>query len=97
MAQASIEPIASFADAATDWDALAPLAENPFLTRDWAEAWWTAFGAGRELALHRLRAPDGRTLAVLPLYRNTLGPVPVLRFVGHGPADELGPVCAPAD
>ena len=31
----------------------------------------------------------------MPLYRERKGPLRLLRFVGHFPADELGPVCAP--
>jgi CelD/BcsL family acetyltransferase involved in cellulose biosynthesis len=34
---------------------------------------------------------------VLPLYRFSVGPVRVSRLLGHGPADQLGPVCAPGD
>ena len=32
---------------------------------------------------------------MLPLYGSSSGPVEVLRFLGHGHGDELGPVCAP--
>jgi CelD/BcsL family acetyltransferase involved in cellulose biosynthesis len=35
--------------------------------------------------------------AVLPLYSSSSGPVTLLRFLGHGHGDELGPVCAPAE
>jgi CelD/BcsL family acetyltransferase involved in cellulose biosynthesis len=35
--------------------------------------------------------------AVLPLYTSLSGPVKVLRFLGHGHSDELGPVCAPTE
>ena len=34
---------------------------------------------------------------MLPLYLNRSRPLRVLRFIGHGAADQLGPVCAPAD
>jgi CelD/BcsL family acetyltransferase involved in cellulose biosynthesis len=34
---------------------------------------------------------------VLPLYSSSSGPVELLRFLGHGHSDELGPVCAPAE
>ena len=43
------------------------------------------------------RDADGATAVVLPLYVNRTRPLRVLRFVGHGAADQLGPVCAPAD
>jgi CelD/BcsL family acetyltransferase involved in cellulose biosynthesis len=36
-------------------------------------------------------------LAILPLYLWRSRPLRVVRFLGHGPADQLGPVCAPAD
>jgi CelD/BcsL family acetyltransferase involved in cellulose biosynthesis len=90
-----IEPLDSLEAARHDWEALAPATRNPFLTWEWAAAWWRAFGARRTLALYRVRDADGRVAAVLPLYRADRGPVPLLRFLGHGPADELGPVCAP--
>ena len=89
-----MELIASLDDARADWQALAGPADNPFGTWEWADAWWRAFGAGRRLELFRVRAPDGRVAAILPLYAARRG---LLRFVGHGPADQLGPVCGPED
>jgi CelD/BcsL family acetyltransferase involved in cellulose biosynthesis len=93
----AIEPIASLDDARADWQALAGPADNPFGTWEWADAWWRAFGGGRRLELRRVHALDGRVAAILPLYAARRGPLTVLRFVGHGPADQLGPVCAPED
>jgi CelD/BcsL family acetyltransferase involved in cellulose biosynthesis len=92
-----LEPVASFAAAAADWDALAAAVPSPFSTRAWAEAWWTAYGGGGEPDLRRVRTGDGRVAALLPLYRADRGPVRLLRFVGHGAADQLGPLCAPED
>lgn len=80
-----------------DWDRLAPLTANPFLTFEWADAWWRHLGGSGELALHSVHGPDDSAVAILPLYRADRGPTRLLRFLGHGPADELGPVCAPAD
>jgi CelD/BcsL family acetyltransferase involved in cellulose biosynthesis len=34
---------------------------------------------------------------ILPLCVERRGPLRLLRFIGHGPGDELGPVCAPED
>ena len=34
---------------------------------------------------------------MLPLYSSSSGPVTLLRFLGHGHGDELGPICAPED
>lgn len=53
---------------APEWEALAAEAavEHPFLTHDWVETWWEAFGAGREL--HALVVRDaGRAVAIAPL------------------------------
>lgn len=43
------------------------------------------------------RADDGRIDAIVPLYEWATKPFRVARFLGHGPADQLGPVCAPED
>ena len=80
-----------------DWEALAERAENLFATREWLSTWWRHFGRG-ELAASRLSAAGTDTLtAILPLYRSRLGPARILRFLGHGASDELGPICDPAD
>ena len=91
------EPLASLDEARDEWDALAHAAGNPFGTHAFAAAWWRVYGGRRELALRRVLAPDGRTAAVLPLYRADRGAARMLRFLGHGAADEAGPLCAPAD
>jgi CelD/BcsL family acetyltransferase involved in cellulose biosynthesis len=68
-----------------------------FSTPEWASVWWRHFGAGRELRVLAGRDADGSTKVVLPLYLNRSRPLRILRFVGHGAADQLGPVCAPVD
>ena len=92
-----VEPVAGFADAGFEWDALALASGNPFATLPWCTAWWAAYGAGRTLALQRVRTADGRVVALLPLYAIGRGPLAALRFIGHGAADRLGPICAPED
>ncbi|HEX8742084.1 MAG TPA: GNAT family N-acetyltransferase [Thermoleophilaceae bacterium] len=79
-----------------DWSRLAEEAGNPFSTWEWASIWWRHFGAGRALAVERCRV-DGRAVAILPLYEWRSRPLRALRFVGHGVADQLGPVCAADD
>jgi CelD/BcsL family acetyltransferase involved in cellulose biosynthesis len=83
--------------AGADWTGLAEAAGNVFSTPEWAAVWWRHFGEARELRVLAGRDPDGATKVVLPLYVNRSRPLRVLRFVGHGAADQLGPVCAPAD
>jgi len=92
-----LEEIGTLAQARPGWDELAEASANVFSTWDWADAWWRHFGAGHRLMLRRARADDGRIAAILPLYGVRRGPLAAARFVGHGPADELGPVCGPAD
>lgn len=77
---------------APHWDRLAERSRNVFLTRDFAECWWEVYGApGRLLVLcDAEHEPD----VVLPLYVSR-GPLRQVRQIGTGPADELGPVCAP--
>lgn len=78
-----------------EWARLAELSGNVFLTWEWMAAWWKHFGTGKSPLVFACREPGGGLAAILPLAVSRLGPLRVLRFMGHGPADELGPVCAP--
>jgi len=80
-----------------EWRALGANSDNVFATWEWISTWWKHFGRERPLRLQTLRRPDGTGAAILPLYLATRRPVRVLRFLGHGPSDQLGPVCRPAD
>lgn len=91
----SLERIASLESIREEWTALARSGGSIFSTWEWASIWWRHFGDGHSLRLAVQRGPDGRAVAVLPLYLWSRGPVRVVRFLGHGPADELGPVCRP--
>jgi CelD/BcsL family acetyltransferase involved in cellulose biosynthesis len=98
----SAEPL--HAEVATDltavrdaWSALAMRGDNVFATWEWADVWWRHFGGSRPLRVVVCRDAAGDVRAVVPLYLASLGPLRLLRFVGHGPSDELGPVCAAGD
>lgn len=86
-------------EAAGEWTELDAACGNPFTSWQWASTWWRHFGAERELELEVLGMRDerGELKGIVPLYRHMRRPLRVLRFVGHFPADQLGPVCAPAD
>jgi CelD/BcsL family acetyltransferase involved in cellulose biosynthesis len=84
-------------DVREKWTALAPLTGNVFSTWEWASLWWRHYGEGRRLAVFAADAGDGRIVAIVPLYEWAARPVRVGRFLGHGPADQLGLVCAPPD
>jgi CelD/BcsL family acetyltransferase involved in cellulose biosynthesis len=92
----SCEPIPSFEGAQAEWNELAERSGSIFATWEFATAWWRHFGAGSELALLRCTRSDG-PFAILPLCRSRRGPLSLLRFIGYGPGDMLGPVCDPAD
>jgi CelD/BcsL family acetyltransferase involved in cellulose biosynthesis len=79
------------------WSAVALRSENLFATWEWADVWWRHFGGGDRLRIVMCRDARGAVRAVVPLCLGALGPLRLLRFVGHGPADELGPICAVED
>ena len=75
-----------------EWDALAERSGSIFASALWSRVWWEHFGREQELLLHAARSPDGSLTTVLPLYAWRRRFPRVLRFLGHGPGDELGPV-----
>jgi CelD/BcsL family acetyltransferase involved in cellulose biosynthesis len=92
-----LEAVDSFDAAAVEWAALARRVRNPFAGPLWAEAWWRHFGAGRRLHLIACRDAHDALVGMLPLYTYRERPSRVLRFVGNGPGDLLGPVCEAPD
>ena len=95
MTATRIEPVSDLDALESDWRALGESAGNVFATWEWARTWWRHFGGGRELAAAVIRS-NGQATAILPLYCWTTRPARVLRFLGHGAGDELGPIAAPA-
>jgi peptidoglycan/xylan/chitin deacetylase (PgdA/CDA1 family)/CelD/BcsL family acetyltransferase involved in cellulose biosynthesis len=84
-------------DLAEEWTALAARGGNVFATHEWASCWWRHHGGDRQPLVTACRFDDGRLLAVLPLYLWAARPLRILRFIGHGAGDQLGPVHAPED
>lgn len=70
--------------------------DNVFATWEWASVWWRHYGRDQELFVHQVLDSDGHVIGILPLYVSARRFAKLLRFIGHGPADELGPVCHPA-
>ena len=68
-----------------EWSRLAEEHGSIFATPEWLLLWWKHFGGGRELLLTQERD------AVLPFYVWRERPLRVVRVLGHGPGDELGP------
>ncbi len=80
-----------------EWSALADASGNLFSTWEWADCWWRHYGAERHAMPLSCIREDGRVVAILPLCIDRRRPLRLARFIGFGPADELGPVCAASD
>jgi CelD/BcsL family acetyltransferase involved in cellulose biosynthesis len=80
-----------------EWGALAAEAGNIFGTPEWVSTWWRHYGSDRRLLAKTCRSPDGSLVAVLPLYLWSRRPLRIVRFLGHGPGDALGPICRVGD
>jgi CelD/BcsL family acetyltransferase involved in cellulose biosynthesis len=92
-----LEQASSFDALRDDWNLLAERSDNVFGTWEWASAWWRHFGRRARLLVTTCRRADGSMLALLPLYVWPRPGLQVVRLIGHGPADELGPLCAAED
>ena len=91
-----VEPLERPEDLGDEWDALAAVTGSAFATSTFHRTWWEHYARGRRLELSAVRRDDGTLAAILPLYHWRERPQ-VLRFVGDGVGDELGPIAAPAD
>lgn len=76
------------------WDGLALQARNLFATHAWASTWWAEYGAGATPYVLCDDLADPRVVLALHGRGRLLRQV---RWIGHGPADLLGPACAPED
>ncbi len=92
-----LEPVGDLAAAREAWRSLAARTRNVFATWEWASTWWEHFGRDGDLRLVLCERAAGAPVALLPLHLTRPGGLRVLRFLGHGPADQLGPVCAAED
>ncbi|HEV7615870.1 MAG TPA: GNAT family N-acetyltransferase [Solirubrobacterales bacterium] len=79
------------------WEELSRLGCNPFLSWEWASTWWRHFGREREQKILGCHDAAGKLVGIVPLYYDAKRPLRLLRFIGHFPADQLEPLCAPAD
>ena len=91
-----LEQVDSFEAALDDWRRLSRSSVNVFSTPEWAQVWWEHLGRDRPLLIWTVRSAS-EVLGIVPLYVQQRVPLRVARIVGHGQADELGPLCAPAN
>lgn len=80
-----------------DWQRLAEASGNVFATWEWASAWTAELGHNHRLLVRACRTREGTIVGILPLCSPPNAPFKAVRFIGHGPADLLGPICAPGD
>jgi CelD/BcsL family acetyltransferase involved in cellulose biosynthesis len=78
-----------------DWTRLAAASDNVFATWEWNELWWRHYSRGRKLRVAVSRQDD--VDAIVPLYVWSERPLRILRLVGHGHGDRLGPICGQDD
>jgi CelD/BcsL family acetyltransferase involved in cellulose biosynthesis len=79
----------------SEWTELAERCGNVFGTWEWADAWCRHLGNCLKLSIGVLRDEHGEAVAILPLCITRELPFRLVRFIGAGPSDELGPICAP--
>jgi CelD/BcsL family acetyltransferase involved in cellulose biosynthesis len=84
-------------DVAEELSTLAFRARNIFATWEWMSTWWRHFGAGHQALVTACRSADDRIIGILPFYLWASRPLRILRFIGHGAGDHLGPVYAMQD
>lgn len=96
-AAATLEPLGDLAGLADEWEPLAEASQNVFATHGFALAWVEWAGVERHLELLGWRDARGRLRAIAPLYRYRSHGLRGLRTIGHGAADQLDLICAPAD
>jgi CelD/BcsL family acetyltransferase involved in cellulose biosynthesis len=76
-----------------DWTRLAAASRNLFATWEWNELWWRHYGHGRRLRVVVSRRDDDEIDAIVPLFLWSGRPFRILRLIGHGHGDLLGPIC----
>ena len=74
------------------WNGLIANGANIFATWDWNDLWWRHYGRGRRLRVV-VATCDGEVEAIVPLFFWSGRPLRVLRLIGHGHGDRLGPIC----
>jgi CelD/BcsL family acetyltransferase involved in cellulose biosynthesis len=85
-----------------DWTRLAEANGNVFASWEWNQTWWQHFGGDHRLALATVRDDEDTVVGIVPLYVFGERPLRLVRLLGHGHGDALGPivdpeVVAPAD
>jgi len=93
-----VEPLERLDPLQHKWTELGERTGNLFATWDWHVTWWEHMGGGRPLLGATLLNKAGALVGLLPAYiARRVGPARLVRLVGNGQGDRLGPICLPAD
>jgi CelD/BcsL family acetyltransferase involved in cellulose biosynthesis len=92
----TVELVDRFDPVRDAWTRLAEGGTNIFWTCEWNELWWSHYGRGRDLRLAVVRRSD-EVEAIVPIFMWSERPLRVLRLLGHGHGDRLGPICEPGE
>jgi CelD/BcsL family acetyltransferase involved in cellulose biosynthesis len=76
-----------------DWTRLAKASRNIFATWEWNELWWRHYGRGRKLRVAVSRSEEDEVEAIVPLFQWSRGLFRIVRLIGHGHGELLGPIC----
>ena len=76
-----------------DWTRLGAASGNVFAAWEWNELWWRHYGRGRPLRVAVLQRDDDEIEAIVPLFMWSRRPLRIVRLIGHGHGDLLGPIC----
>ena len=94
----SVEAVEDLDTLREEWSVLGERGGNLFGTWEWNSLWWEHFGRDRPLVTAACRDETGALAGLVPMYvAREVGHLRFIRMLGHGHADRLGPVCAPAD
>ena len=91
-----VREAASLEELRDDWTRLAELDGDLFKTWEWARVWEDTYGSAGRVLLTFGRPGEPLT-AIVRLVRTGPRPLRLVGFEGQGLADQVGPLCAPAD
>jgi CelD/BcsL family acetyltransferase involved in cellulose biosynthesis len=91
-----VQEAGSLEELREDWARLSQLDGDLFKTWEWARAWEDTYGSEGRVLL-TFRRDDEPITGIARLTRTRRAPLRLFGFEGQGPADQVGPVCAPAD
>jgi CelD/BcsL family acetyltransferase involved in cellulose biosynthesis len=90
-----MEPVDSLEAVREPWTELARHEQNVFATWEFASTWWKHFGRGRRLLTVAGIDSADEVAAIFPCYLWKRRPLRVVRLLGNGAGDVLGPICRP--